>query len=160
MLFYNYLLFSYINYHNFENNFVLILFTILPVCPEMSRFTATVHNPKIDVAHAILAAAHASLSGYLTFMGNELFGIKRDKNYVMGNTPTMDWVNNSFRKVICKVSPEEFERVKKYGTNMIDYRVITESKFDNMEIAIVIAPRDTSEDNSFNRFLKSLKLYK
>ena len=93
----------------------------------------------VDLGHAILASAHASLSGYLTF----------DKEI-------MDkYVKESFRKVVCKVSITEFNKAKTYGTNMKDYRIMVESGLDNQEVAIIFKPRD-----NFEPFFKSLKLYK
>lgn len=96
----------------------------------------------IPVGHAVLAAAHASLSGYLTFR-------EADFENVDG------WVNNSFRKVVCKVTEEEFNEAKSYGVAGIDYRVMTESSLDNQEVAIVFSPRDNWEP-----FFKKLSLYK
>jgi len=86
----------------------------------------------------------------LTFVGNELRG-----DYVMGNTSTMAWADLSFRKVVCKVTPAEFEKAKTYGENMKDYRIMVESGLEGMEVAIVFRPRD-----NFEPFFKSLKLYK
>lgn len=105
----------------------------------------------VDLGHAILAAAHASLSGYLTFVGNEL----KDPSYVMGDTATQAWSTQSFRKVVCKATPQEFEKAKTYGENMKDYRIMVESGLGGMEVAIVFKPRSEWEP-----FFKSLKLYK
>jgi hypothetical protein len=92
---------------------------------------------KIDLGHAILASAHASLAGYLEFQ----------------NDPeTIEWLKSSFRKVVCKVTDKEFEKAKEYA----DYRVMTESAFgDNFEVAIVFRPRE-----EWPKFFKFLKLYK
>ena len=99
----------------------------------------------VDLGHAILGAAHASLSGYLTFSEKE------DSVYC----PTRNWAINSFRKVVCKVTNKEFDKAKTYGENMKDYRIMVESGLDNQEVAIVFRPRD-----NFEPFFKSLKLYK
>ena len=119
-------------------------------------------DPKIDMGHLLLAAAHASLSGYLTFLKHEHSTRKLCHGESPYEIPTVveKWVEESFRKVVCKVSPDEFETCKSYGVNMKDYRIMVECGLDNMEVAIVVCPRDTNEDNSFNHFLKSLKLYK
>jgi hypothetical protein len=61
---------------------------------------------------------------------------------------------------VCSVDSDQFEKAKTYGKNMIDYRIMVECGLDNMEVAIVVNPNITKDDNSFNRFLKSLKLYK
>jgi len=105
----------------------------------------------VDLGHAILASAHASLGGYLTFKEND------DEHTI----DTLDkYVKESFRKVVCKVTREEFDKAKTYGNNMEDYRIMVESGLGGMEVAIVVRPRNTSDDNSFNHFLKSLQLYK
>lgn len=100
----------------------------------------------IDHGHAILAAAHASLSGYLTFKEN-------DDEHTLD---TMDkYIKESFRKVVCKVTREEFDKAKIYGENMKDYRIMVESGLGGTEVAIVFRPRD-----NFEPFFKSLKLYR
>ena len=109
----------------------------------------------IDLGHTILAAAHASLGGYLTFV-NPPFSIdstvkeKFDSNLTKLNT--FEWVKNSFRKVVCKVTLEEFEKAKTYD---LTYRVMTESGLGGIETAIVFAPI-----LDWPPFFKSLKLYK
>ena len=102
----------------------------------------------VDLGHTILASAHASLGGYLTFKEYE----SRD---IPTFNPTEDWVTESFRKVVCKVTTVEFEKAKTYGENMKDYRIMVESGLEGMEVAIVFRPRD-----NFEPFFKSLKLYK
>ena len=90
----------------------------------------------VDLGHAILASAHASLSCYLTFKGD----------------PTLeDWALNSFRKVVCKVNAKEFEKAKSYP----DFRIMTEMALANDEIALVFKPRD-----DWPEFFKWLKLYR
>jgi len=118
-------------------------------------------DPAIDRGHQILSASHASLSGYLTFVESELNSISERDRFIAigGKTSTEKWAKESFRKVVCLVSKEEFERAKTYGENMKDFRIMVEMGLGGMEVAIVVKPRDTSEDNSFNRFLKSLCLY-
>ena len=114
-----------------------------------------------DIGHLLLAAAHASLSGYLTF-------IETDKNNGDYDPETWEyrteqWARQSFRKVICKVTEDQFERAKLFGTDKVDYRVMTESFFDNAELAIVfkpIDPEDPAENRFVLEFLQSLPLYK
>ncbi len=106
----------------------------------------------IDLGHAILGSAHASLSGYLTFVENE---VDPSGSNCESLTETEKWAKESFRKVVCKVNSKEFEKAKTYGENLKDYRIMTESALDNQEIAIVFKPRD-----NFEPFFKSLKLYK
>ena len=106
----------------------------------------------VDLGHALLAAAHGSLSGYLTFVKSEL-----DNGLCLlnGATPTERWVKQSFRKVICRVTSKEFESAKTYGVNMQDMRIMTESGLGNAEVAIVFSPR-----NEWPKFFKHLKLYR
>jgi hypothetical protein len=76
----------------------------------------------VPTGHALNIAAHAGLIGYLEFSH------RRD---------TQVWVDTSFKKVTCMVSDEEFAELKK-----VEYsKVITESRLDNDEVAIVFAPR-------------------
>ena len=92
----------------------------------------------IDVGHAMTACAHASLACYLDF---------QDQNTVK------EWVKNSFRKVVCKVTDAEFEEAKTYEG--LAHRIMTESGLGGAETAIVFAPHD-----EFPAFFKKLKLYK
>ena len=59
------------------------------------------------------------------------------------------WVNGIFKKVVCKVSGEEFENAKKFSNLHL---IITESALDNREVAIVFVPSD--------EFPKAFKFYK
>lgn len=110
----------------------------------------------VDLGHAILAAAHASLSGYLTFTERERTPEGRlETGILMGDTPTEKWVKESFRKVVVKVTDVEFEKAKTYGVAGKDFRVMTESGLGGMEVAIVFRPRD-----DFEPFFTSLRLYR
>jgi hypothetical protein len=100
----------------------------------------------VDLGHAILGAAHASLSGYLTWENAE-----QDDDHVS----VKDYVQHSFRKVVCKVSSEEFEAAKSHGVAGKDYRIMTECALDNEEIAIVFRPSDV-----WDPWFKGLKLYR
>ena len=89
----------------------------------------------VDVGHAINSAAHA---GALLMKEWE-------------NTPEVEeWLRDSFRKVTCKVTPEEFERAKQFE----DKIVITELAFDKAEVAMVFKPR-----RGYPKFFQFLKLY-
>jgi len=114
-------------------------------------------DPTIDLGHRILSAAHASLSGYLTFLEYEhsLRKLCHGESPYEIETTVEKWAKESFRKVVCLVSKEEFEKAKAYGQNMKDYRIMVESGLGGMEVAIVMRPRD-----NFEPFFKSLKLYK
>jgi len=71
---------------------------------------------------AINSVGHASLLAYLKFKDHP---------------DTIDWLENSFRKVTCLVSEEEFEEAKKTDGCVI----ITESDFYDQEIALSFRPR-------------------
>jgi len=112
----------------------------------------------IDLGHAILGAAHASLSGYLTFLKQE----HSTRQLCHGESPyeiptkVEKWVDESFRKVVCKVSQTEFDKSKTYFKEGSEFRIMNECGLEgNPEIAIVFAPRE-----EWPNFFKSLKLYK
>jgi len=70
----------------------------------------------------INSVGHAVLSAYLKFKEHP---------------DTVDWLENSFRKVTCLVSPEQFEEAKKTE----DHVVITECDYYDKEVAIAFRPR-------------------
>lgn len=87
-------------------------------------------------AQAVVAAAHASLAGYLKFK----------------DTPEVaEWLSGPFYKVVCKVNDKEFERVKTISDNQI----MTESSLDDKEVAIVFKPRE-----EWPRMFNFFRLYK
>lgn len=90
----------------------------------------------IPTGLAVTAAAHAALIGYLEFQ--EL-------------PETKLWLEKSFRKVTCTITPEQFEQLKHH---FINSKVVTESALNGEETAIVIAPMD-----KIPKVLKHLKLY-
>jgi peptidyl-tRNA hydrolase len=77
----------------------------------------------VPLGYAMVAAAHASLAAYLKF---------RDCEEVQ------EWLAGSFRKAVCKVSEEEFEKAK----GVPDHVVLTESALDGHEVAIAFRPRE------------------
>ena len=76
----------------------------------------------VPLGYAMVAAAHASLAAYLKF---------RDCEEVK------QWLAGPFRKAVCKVSEEEFEKAK----DVPDHVVLTESALDGQEVAIAFRPR-------------------
>ena len=90
------------------------------------------------VGMAMNAAAHASLMCHLTF--------NQDPDY-------KDWLTKSFKKVTCAVTLAEFAMLKKLD----GIEIVTESRMDNAELAIVLAPR---HDNEWPEFVNLLKLWK
>ena len=74
----------------------------------------------VPTGHALNIAAHAGLIGWLEFKDRE---------------DSVHWLANSFKKVTCMASDEEFNMLKQ-----VEYsKVITESRLDNDEVAIVFA---------------------
>lgn len=91
----------------------------------------------VPTGHAVNIAAHAGLIGWLEFQ----------------HLPdTQAWLANSFKKVTCMVSDEEFAQLKKVR----DCKVITESRLDNDEVGIVFAPRNKED---WPDIMKTLKLW-
>lgn len=90
------------------------------------------------VGMAMNAAAHAGLMCHLEF--------KDDGDY-------LHWLTNSFKKVTCAVTPAEFAMLK----NVNDHIIVTESRMDNAELAIVLKPR---HDTEWPEFVNLLKLWK
>ena len=71
----------------------------------------------------MVAAAHASLAAYLKF---------RDCDEVR------EWLAGPFRKVVCKVSAEDFEKAKAVP----NHALLIESALDGQEVAIAFKPRE------------------
>ena len=91
----------------------------------------------IDIGHVVNSCVHA--------------GAMIESRFDRNDPAMADWSANSFRKITCKVTPEEFERAKKFE----DWFVVTESAFDNKEVILVFKPRD-----EYPKFFQFLKLYK
>lgn len=82
---------------------------------------------------APVVAAHASLACYLKFE----------------NDPHMrEWLNKSFKKVICTVSEKQFNDLK----SLDNFNVTTESSLDNQEVAITFCPRYDKISESFKQY--------
>lgn len=90
------------------------------------------------VGVAMNAAAHAGLMCHLHF--------SEDLDY-------LEWLDKSFKKVTCAVSDAEFSMLK----SLSDSFVVTESRMDNAELAVVLKPR---HDNDWPDFVSLLKLWK
>lgn len=84
-------------------------------------------------SHKVLGAAHGVLMAHLKFSHTTAF--EHGKWY-------SEWLKNSFRKVICEVTDEEFNQLKELDDFKMGWAiVVTESALDNQEIAIVFCPR-------------------
>jgi peptidyl-tRNA hydrolase len=87
---------------------------------------------------AMNSAAHAGLMCHLKFSD--------DGDY-------LDWLTNSFKKVTCAVTPAEFAMLKEVS----DSFVVTESRLNGQEVAVVLKPR---QPNEWPEFVNLLKLWK
>ncbi len=87
---------------------------------------------KVPLGFAMAACAHGPLIAHLEFSKGD------DYKY---------WLEESFRKVVCKVSQKEFLKAKKEERNI----VVTESALDGEEVALVFEPRREWPDY-FKRF--------
>ena len=95
----------------------------------------------VPVGIAMNSAAHAGLMCHLRF-GEE----EGDKDY-------LDWLDNSFKKVTCAVTAAEFAMLK----TVEDHIVVTESRLNGQEVAIVLKPR---QPNEWPEFVNLLRLWK
>lgn len=91
---------------------------------------------KVPAGLAINSAAHASLACYLKY--------KDDPRMV-------DWLANSFKKVTCKVTDEEFAKAMKLED---DFVILTESSLGGEVTCVTFCPRD-----NYKCFFKFLKLF-
>lgn len=71
---------------------------------------------------AITTAAHASLACYLKYSDDH---------------EMHDWLENSFKKVICSLSEQEFSRAKEVEKHVL----LTESSLGGRECSLAFAPR-------------------
>ena len=90
------------------------------------------------VGMAMNAAAHAGLMCHLKFSD--------DGEY-------LDWLDNSFKKVTCAVTDAEFAMLK----TLPDHVIVTESRMNNAELAVVLKPR---QPNEWPEFVNLLKLWR
>ena len=90
----------------------------------------------VPLGIAMTAVGHAAVACYRKYEATE---------------DMKTWLEKSFKKVVCKVSDEEFEKVKSVENNI----VLTESSIANQETAIVFAPR-----KEFPKQFKFYRLYK
>jgi hypothetical protein len=89
-----------------------------------------------DNGHAVLNVAHATAVAFKKWSNDEEF---------------KDWSENSFRKVLCLVTDNEFEKAKEYN----DFKVVGECALgDNIEVSLVFKPR-----KEWPKFFKFLKLW-
>lgn len=77
----------------------------------------------VPLGFALLSVAHASLAAYLKFQDT---------------SEVKTWLSGPFYKVICKVTPRQFEDAKQVP----DHIVMTESALDDREVAIAFKPRE------------------
>jgi peptidyl-tRNA hydrolase len=90
----------------------------------------------VPLGVAMTAVAHASLGTYLRYAGR---------------VEMLRWREESFRKVVCIVSAEEFERAKTFD----DRVVFTESALEGAETAMGFCPRE-----KWPHFFHTLRLFR
>lgn len=95
----------------------------------------------VPLGLAITAVAHASAAAILKWLNPEL----PERDPVM-----LEWLN-SFKKVVCKVTPHEFESAKTFP----DYIELTESALGGAPTCLVFKPRAEWPEQ-----FKYYKLYK
>jgi peptidyl-tRNA hydrolase len=95
----------------------------------------------LPVGIAMNSAAHGSLMCHLKFGESE------------DNRDYKTWLKKSFKKVTCAVTPAEFSMLKELPNRI----VVTESRLDGQEVAIVLCPRP---DTEWPEFVNLLKLWK
>lgn len=76
----------------------------------------------IDLGHAMVGVAHATAALYERFAGTQPFD---------------DWRQQSFRKVICKVTDAQFEEAKRL---IPGHCLMTESGLGGVEVALGFCP--------------------
>lgn len=64
---------------------------------------------------------------------------------------TKEWAAKSFRKVVCKVSDEEFDKAKEQN----GWKLLTESAIGGQDMCLVFHPRE-----EWPNFFKYLRLWK
>ena len=87
---------------------------------------------------AMNSAAHAGLMCHLKYEQDPVYDV---------------WLKRSFKKVTCAVTPAEFAMLKEVADNL----VVTESRLNGQEVAIVLKPRP---DTEWPEFVNLLKLWK
>ena len=92
----------------------------------------------VDSGHAVNSCAHA---GYMMAL-----------QWNTSDPIIAEWLANSFKKVTCRVSEEQFEAAKKQAS---DWFVVTELAFDKQEVVLVFKPRET-----WPKFFNFLRLFK
>jgi peptidyl-tRNA hydrolase len=90
------------------------------------------------VGVAMNSAAHAGLMCHLKFSDDGEYS---------------DWLDNSFKKVTCAVTDAEFAMLK----TLPDHVIVTESRMNNAELAVVLKPR---QPNEWPEFVNLLKLWR
>lgn len=91
----------------------------------------------LPVGHAINTACHAAVACTLKYQITE---------------DVQDWLDDSFRKVTCKVTQHQFDQALEKEN---DYVIMTELNLGGRETAIAFKPRDR-----YHKMFKFLTLYK
>jgi peptidyl-tRNA hydrolase len=89
----------------------------------------------VPVKFVPVITAHASLACYLRYKDN---------------VEMHQWINSTFKKVVCKVNSTEFENAKKEE----NFVLLTESALENMEVCLAFCPR-----NEYSKQFKYFKMW-
>lgn len=86
-------------------------------------------------SHKGLVIAHGVLMAHLRFCSDNVMSFAHGKFY-------KEWLEKSFRKVICEVSDEDFNKLKETDENKMGWAVIvTESGLGGIETGIIFCPQ-------------------
>ena len=94
----------------------------------------------LPLGHQVNCVAHAAIKCYLEYQDHP---------------ETQEWLENSFRKVTCEVTPEQFEIAKKYD----DWIVFEEKDIGGEEVVLAFRPRKewSQRFSSFRLFGSDMK---
>ena len=105
----------------------------------MKMYICIKENTPVGIA--MNSAAHGSLMCHLKYYDHDI------------RTNYHTWLEKSFKKVTCAVTDAEFAMLK----SIEDHLVVTESRLNHSEVAVVLMPR---HDNDWPEFVNLLKLWK
>jgi peptidyl-tRNA hydrolase len=83
-------------------------------------------------SHKVISVAHGVLIAHLKFSPLTPLVYSNENQRVYN-----EWLNTSFRKVVCEVTDAEFTELKKES----DYITVTESALPGEELTLVFCPR-------------------
>jgi peptidyl-tRNA hydrolase len=99
----------------------------------------------VPLGFAVNSIAHAAVGSVVTWleeeeawaMGNALSNTQPTRKEKEQNAIVHEWLNKSFKKVSCVVTPEQFEQAK----TLPDAIVFSESDLGDREVSLALKPR-------------------